>query len=77
MLSTYGNTFTIDITTNKTNIILMLKSIFSYVVSFIVQFQIYKGTCILAGEYDPNNSSRIALSDCDIYQSTEAGNALK
>lgn len=48
----------------------------SYVVSFIVQFQIYKGACILAGEYDPNSSHSV-LSDCDIYQSAEAGNALK
>lgn len=50
--------------------------LYSYVISFIVQFQIYKGACVLAGEYDPNNSNSV-LSECDIYQSTTAGNALK
>lgn len=49
---------------------------FSYVISFIVQFQIHKGACIAAGEYDPNDSNSV-LSDCDIYGSTAAGNTLK
>lgn len=48
----------------------------SYVVSRILQFQFHKSVCILAAEYDPNNSSSV-LSDCDIYQSTNAGNAIK
>lgn len=48
----------------------------SYVLSFILQFQFHKGACVLAGEYDPNNSSSV-LSDCDISGSANAGNAMK
>lgn len=47
-----------------------------YLVSYIVQFQFHKAACIKAGQYvsgDPNKT----LIDCDIYQSTEAGNAFK
>lgn len=47
-----------------------------YFVSFIIQFQFHKAACIKAGEYEPNNPSK-TLKDCDIYQSVEAGNALK
>lgn len=47
-----------------------------YLVSFIVQFQFHKGACIKAGEYVPGNSKKI-LSNCDIYESTNAGNAFK
>lgn len=47
-----------------------------YLVSFIIQFQFHKGVCIKAGEYAPDDPSKI-LSHCDIYQSTKAGNALK
>lgn len=54
----------------------MLLNFSRYMVSFIVQFQIYKGACVLAGQYDPNNSSSV-LSDCDIYGSVDAGNALQ
>lgn len=45
-------------------------------ISFILQFQIHRGACIAAGEYDPNNSSSV-LSECDIYGSANAGNVLK
>lgn len=48
----------------------------SYVVSFIIQFQFHKGACIKAGEYETGNPRKL-LSDCDIYQSAAAGNALK
>lgn len=48
----------------------------SYVVSFIIQFQFHKGACIKAGEYETGNPQKL-LSDCDIYQSAAAGNALK
>lgn len=47
-----------------------------YMISFIVQFQIHKGACIIAGEYDPNDPNGV-LSNCDIYESTAAGNVLK
>ncbi|KAG0721788.1 Angiotensin-converting enzyme [Chionoecetes opilio] len=46
-----------------------------YFVSFVVQFQFHKALCMKAGEYDPLNAS-MPLHKCDIYQSTEAGNAL-
>ncbi|XP_008198828.3 angiotensin-converting enzyme-like [Tribolium castaneum] len=47
-----------------------------YFVSFVVQFQFHKALCEKAGQYDPNDPSK-PLHECDIYQSTEAGNALK
>lgn len=47
-----------------------------YFVSFIIQFQFHKAACVKAGEYEPNNPSK-TLNNCDIYQSDEAGNALK
>ncbi|XP_045116015.1 angiotensin-converting enzyme-like isoform X1 [Portunus trituberculatus] len=46
-----------------------------YFVSFVVQFQFHKALCLKAGEYDPQNASK-PLHKCDIYHSTEAGNAL-
>ncbi|XP_066978847.1 angiotensin-converting enzyme-like [Macrobrachium rosenbergii] len=46
-----------------------------YFVSFVVQFQFHKALCMKAGEYDPLDPSK-PLHKCDIYQSTEAGNAL-
>ncbi|XP_041970579.1 angiotensin-converting enzyme-like [Aricia agestis] len=46
-----------------------------YYVSYIVQFQFHRSLCQLAGEYDPSDSSKL-LSNCDIYRSTAAGNAL-
>lgn len=45
-------------------------------VSVILQFQLHKGLCITANEYDPNKPDK-QLSDCDIYGSAEAGNKLK
>ena len=47
-----------------------------YMVSFIVQFQFHKGACEKAGEYVPGDKNKI-LSDCDIYQNLNAGNAMK
>lgn len=47
-----------------------------YLVSFIVQFQFHKAACEKANEYEPNNPKK-TLSSCDIYQSTNAGNAIK
>ncbi|XP_068203987.1 angiotensin-converting enzyme-like isoform X2 [Palaemon carinicauda] len=46
-----------------------------YFVSFIIQFQFHKALCLKAGEYDPQDPTK-PLHKCDIYQSTEAGNAL-
>jgi len=47
-----------------------------YLVSYIVQFQFHKALCEKAGEYVPGDSEK-TLINCDIYQSAEAGNALK
>lgn len=47
-----------------------------YLVSFIIQFQFHKAACEKAGEYVPNDPEKI-LSNCDIYESTNAGNAIK
>ncbi|KAK3853728.1 hypothetical protein Pcinc_039742 [Petrolisthes cinctipes] len=46
-----------------------------YFVSYVVQFQFHKALCMKAGQYDPQDPSK-PLHKCDIYQSTEAGNAL-
>ncbi|KAL7038763.1 hypothetical protein ACKWTF_009688 [Chironomus riparius] len=47
-----------------------------YFVAFILQFQFHKASCIKAGEYEMNNPEK-TLADCDIYQSKEAGDAIK
>lgn len=47
-----------------------------YFVSNIIQFQFHKAACIKAGEYEPNNPAK-ALYNCDIYNSANAGNAIK
>lgn len=47
-----------------------------YLVSFIVQFQFHKALCLKADEYEAGNPLK-TLSSCDIYQSANAGNALK
>lgn len=47
-----------------------------YFVSMIVQIQFHKAACIKAGEYEPNNPEK-TLNNCDIYQSVDAGNAIK
>lgn len=47
-----------------------------YFVSFIIQFQFHKAACLKAGEFEPNNPDK-TLNNCDIYQSTRAGNALR
>ncbi|PSN41387.1 Angiotensin-converting enzyme [Blattella germanica] len=46
-----------------------------YFVSFVIQFQFHRTLCEKAGEYVPNDPSK-PLHECDIYQSTEAGNLL-
>ncbi|XP_029345454.1 angiotensin-converting enzyme [Acyrthosiphon pisum] len=48
-----------------------------YFVSFILQFQFHQALCEKAGQFDPKNPSSQPLNLCDIYQSTDAGNALK
>jgi peptidyl-dipeptidase A len=48
-----------------------------YFVSSIIQFQFHKAACIKAGEYQPDSQTSGSLNNCDIYQSTEAGEALK
>lgn len=47
-----------------------------YLVSFIIQFQFHKGACEKAEEYVTGDPDKL-LSDCDIYQSAAAGNAIK
>ncbi|CAB3255880.1 unnamed protein product [Arctia plantaginis] len=46
-----------------------------YYISYIIQFQFHQALCQLAGEYNSDDSSQL-LSNCDIYQSLEAGQAL-
>uniref|UniRef100_A0A182SJF9 Angiotensin-converting enzyme n=1 Tax=Anopheles maculatus TaxID=74869 RepID=A0A182SJF9_9DIPT len=47
-----------------------------YFVSYIVQFQFHRAACEKAGEYVKGDPEK-TLNNCDIYQSAEAGNALK
>lgn len=47
-----------------------------YMVATILQFQMQKGLCDLTSEYEPNKSGKL-LSDCSLYGSKEAGDALK
>ncbi|XP_063699461.1 angiotensin-converting enzyme-like [Culicoides brevitarsis] len=47
-----------------------------YLVSYIVQFQFHKALCEKAGQFVPGDAEK-TLNNCDIYQSAEAGNALK
>ncbi|XP_012251780.2 angiotensin-converting enzyme [Athalia rosae] len=47
-----------------------------YFVSFIIQFQFYEAVCLIAGQYDPNDDKR-PLHRCDIYDSKEAGIAMR
>ncbi|KAH1028894.1 angiotensin-converting enzyme [Dendroctonus ponderosae] len=47
-----------------------------YFISFVIQYQFHRALCEKAGQYDPNNAEK-PLHQCDIYQSTTAGNVLK
>uniref|UniRef100_A0A8W7P8A2 Angiotensin-converting enzyme n=1 Tax=Anopheles coluzzii TaxID=1518534 RepID=A0A8W7P8A2_ANOCL len=47
-----------------------------YFVSYIIQFQFHRAACEKAGEYVKGDPEK-TLNNCDIYQSTEAGNAIK
>uniref|UniRef100_A0A182QDG1 Angiotensin-converting enzyme n=1 Tax=Anopheles farauti TaxID=69004 RepID=A0A182QDG1_9DIPT len=47
-----------------------------YFVSYIIQFQFHRSACELAGEYVKGDPEK-TLNNCDIYQSAEAGNAIK
>uniref|UniRef100_A0AAG5DVE8 Angiotensin-converting enzyme n=1 Tax=Anopheles atroparvus TaxID=41427 RepID=A0AAG5DVE8_ANOAO len=47
-----------------------------YFVSYIIQFQFHRAACALAGEYVKGDPEK-TLNNCDIYQSTAAGNKLK
>ncbi|KAK9731649.1 Angiotensin-converting enzyme [Popillia japonica] len=46
-----------------------------YFVSFVIQFQFHRALCLKAGDYVPDDPNK-PLHNCDIYQSTTAGNAL-
>ncbi|MCL4121824.1 UNVERIFIED_CONTAM: hypothetical protein GTU68_063713 [Idotea baltica] len=47
-----------------------------YFVSRILTYQFHKALCLRAGEYDPQDPQK-PLHQCDIYQSKEAGKALR
>uniref|UniRef100_A0A240PNG2 Angiotensin-converting enzyme n=1 Tax=Anopheles epiroticus TaxID=199890 RepID=A0A240PNG2_9DIPT len=47
-----------------------------YFVSYIIQFQFHRAACEKAGEYVKGDPEK-TLNNCDIYQSAEAGNAIK
>ncbi|XP_052864215.1 angiotensin-converting enzyme-like [Anopheles cruzii] len=47
-----------------------------YFVSYVIQFQFHRAACALAGEYVKGSAEK-TLNNCDIYQSTAAGNKLK
>ncbi|XP_041779407.1 angiotensin-converting enzyme-like isoform X4 [Anopheles merus] len=47
-----------------------------YFVSYIVQFQFHRAACEKAGQYVKGDLEK-TVNNCDIYQSAEAGNALK
>ena len=42
----------------------------------VLQYQLHKGLCLLAEEYDPLDPQK-PLHRCDIYSSTAAGTALR
>jgi len=48
----------------------------AYFVAHILEFQMHKGLCIAANQYDPEDETR-PLYKCDIYQSKEAGDLLR
>jgi peptidyl-dipeptidase A len=49
---------------------------FRYFLSYVLQFQIYEGLCIAAGEYDPTNQQSKPLYQCDFSGSVAAGQKL-
>nr|XP_022901644.1 angiotensin-converting enzyme-like [Onthophagus taurus] len=48
----------------------------SYFLATIMEFQIYKGICIKAGQYHPDVPFTAPLHECDFYNSTKAGELL-
>jgi len=51
-------------------------SYFRYFLSYVLQFQIFEGLCITAGEYDPNNAQSKPLYQCDFTGNLAAGQKL-
>nr|XP_022921275.1 angiotensin-converting enzyme-like [Onthophagus taurus] len=47
-----------------------------YFIANVIKFQIYKGLCIAAGEFDPNKKKK-SLFECDFYGSKIAGEKMK
>ncbi|XP_050706356.1 angiotensin-converting enzyme-like [Eriocheir sinensis] len=47
-----------------------------YFVAFVLQFQVYQELCMAAGEFEPRDNGT-QLHQCDFYQSTKAGDALR
>lgn len=48
----------------------------SYFLAHILEFQMLRSVCAVAGQYDPNNATK-ALNKCDIGGSIEAGQRLR
>lgn len=44
--------------------------------SYILQFQLYRGLCKVANQYDPKDPNK-PLHKCDFYKSQEAGQKLR
>uniref|UniRef100_A0A1B0B0R0 Angiotensin-converting enzyme n=1 Tax=Glossina palpalis gambiensis TaxID=67801 RepID=A0A1B0B0R0_9MUSC len=57
-------------------LLLTVSDVSRYFVSTVLQFQIYRGMCRAAGQYDVNDP-RKPLHKCDVYRHPEAGNLLK
>lgn len=52
-------------------------SYIAYFVAHILEFQMHKSLCILAGEYDPENKEELPLYNCDIFESEAAGKKIR
>jgi peptidyl-dipeptidase A len=49
----------------------------AYFVAHILQFSFYKGLCIAADQYNPNNATSEPLHKCDYYENRDAGDKLR
>ncbi|GJQ85244.1 hypothetical protein Trydic_g13083 [Trypoxylus dichotomus] len=49
----------------------------SYFFAHILEFQLHRGLCIAAGEYNPKKPGKKPLHMCDIYKSKAAGKKLR
>lgn len=49
----------------------------AYFIAHILEFQMHRGLCIVADQYDPNDPEKAPLHHCDIDESKEAGQKLR